>query len=367
LLAFLAMASPPGSLAMEGTCGPLRTDCHLISSSSDKLDMLQVLASLDSGVDDSSSAVEKSNSASTVLATTTHAAAVDVVSANAGNTCPTDYTKITSKAACIASLDILGPGSDPVRSYPAYDFKGSEDDADWPAGCYECWGMRGCRDGVWFNAHQTGAVHGKATPICAKNLEPLTTGGVLWMGDSDTDYWTTTRTLAPGSYNVAVGGYTCEDLLGDLDAMLAVFLPSVVHITCGENDLSNGASPTTAFRYFEQVLEKITATGARAIIMGTKDEPSERAIWSKYARYDAKVRALAESLAVTSSPPAKLSVVDVNAGFKALGNPRSFYADDRLHLSAEGYALWDDWSTLALADNSCVVWLSGTCLVSITT
>ena len=68
--------------------------------------------------------------------------------------------------------------------------------------------------------------------------------------------------------------------------------------------------------------------------------------------------------------------------FETLGNPNSFYRRDKLHLSSEGYALWDQWATLALGDSSgcavrakiqrghdastrphhrCVRWLGGAC------
>mmetsp|Transcript_116018 Transcript_116018/g.315002 ORF Transcript_116018/g.315002 Transcript_116018/m.315002 type:complete len:119 (+) Transcript_116018:1-357(+) len=58
-------------------------------------------------------------------------------------------------------------------------------------------------------------------------------------------------------------------------------------------------------------------------------------------------------------------MVDVNAGFEAMGNPNSLYAADELHLSAEGYSHWDHWVGLALGDSACALWLSGACVLSV--
>merc|ERR1712194_114253 len=73
---------------------------------------------------------------------------------------------------------------------------------------------------------------------------------------------------------------------------------------------------------------------------------------------------LAKGLADASeadSPP--LVVIDVNAGFHELGNPDTFYASVKLHLSPDGYAYWTSWVTTALEDeSSCVVWRSGKCV-----
>ena len=46
---------------------------------------------------------------------------------------------------------------------------------------------------------------------------------------------------------------------------------------------------------------------------------------------------------------------------EAMGNPDSFYADDELHLSSEGYTYWEEWAGLALATPECPMWEGGTC------
>ena len=104
----------------------------------------------------------------------------------------------------------------------------------------------------------------------------MSQGGLLFLGDSDVDYWSSTRSNSywaafPNSSNFAVGGYTCSDVSNDdLDDILAATQPAVVILVCGENDLAYGRSEKAAFQRFESVVATIVATGSQVIYFGTK-------------------------------------------------------------------------------------------------
>ena len=120
-------------------------------------------------------------------------------------------------------------------------------------------------------------------------------------------------------------------------------------------------SEASTFERFTELVAKITGAGARVVYMGTKPEPGTTNLHAQYAQYDQSIRGLATSLADgAASPP--LAMVDVSSAFEALGNPSSLYASDELHLSSSGYGHWTTWAAEALADSSCVVWLSGLCV-----
>ena len=102
------------------------------------------------------------------------------------------------------------------------------------------------------------------------------------------------------------------------------------------------------------------ASGVRVVYMGTKQEPDTVELWAEYAEYDNRVLALAKELAAGSGE-APLAFVDVSAAFNLNGNPIEYYKKDQLHLSAEGYSLWDAWAGAALADPACVHWRAGEC------
>jgi len=294
----------------------------------------------------------------------------EVIVSEMPDSCPGGYSKLTSVWSCRAALDILGPGKDAFEgAYTGDVFKGGQTVSDYPSGCYQCWDC----GGVFFNHHATGSPNGKASPICAKGLEPLKAGGVLWLGASDVDYWledSTSILSAPlTAHNIAVVGYSCQDVLNSLDASIDAFQPSVVVLVCGENVLASDADVDDAFSRFQTIVTQISNGGARVIMLTAK--PGIAGLGEQYARYDAKVQDLAASLAGESSGSvAPLAVVDVSAGFIALGNPSSFYVDDDQGwseelLSAEGYSQWNRWVRLAFGDSACALWRSDACVVSV--
>ena len=218
---------------------------------------------------------------------------------------------------------------------------GDEDESSWPSGCYFCDDVGGCQDGFWFNEDTEGAAKGKAQPVCGKGLEPLSdTTSILFMGDSDVDYWQTQG--YDRSHNVAVGGckvwvvtragrvdatatsrivgtkavmtnrYTCKDVFRETDAMLDAFGPGLewVVLVCGENDIAYGTKPSKAFARFKSIVDEVMATGARLLYMGTKPEPSTKSMWDEYREYDKLIREYATSLADAAADP-PLVMVDV--------------------------------------------------------
>ena len=114
-------------------------------------------------------------------------------------------------------------------------------------------------------------------------------GEVLFIGDSDIEYWSkaavSTWIAFPNSNNVGVAGFTCAQVLSELDAHLARYAPSTAVLVCGENDLIS-TSASTAFSRFVQVVERIIASGARVVFLSTKPEPSTDSLHAKYRDYD---------------------------------------------------------------------------------
>jgi lysophospholipase L1-like esterase len=246
-----------------------------------------------------------------------------------------------------------------------YNYIGEATESDWPKGCYSCEDTADCEDGVFFNNDATGAANGNATSLCAiEGWEAaLDETKVLFVGDSDMDYWNTNAFL-PESQNVGYGGYTCEETLAEIDANLDVFKPDWVVMTCGENDLTDSDVATT-YPFFEQIVDKILATGARAITLGTKPEPDTGDLHAQYEEYDDLVRELATDTAAASSEgtPPPLVMIDTYPSFVEIGNPGTLYHEDGLHLADDGgYEYWQEWLETALVDDeSCTRWVSGSC------
>ena len=160
--------------------------------------------------------------------------------------------------------------------------------------------------------------------------------------------------------NVGEGGTTCRQWVKRIVKEVDKYTPkTAVVLVCGENDLYNRYADEV-FKDFRKVVEKIYANGVdRIIYMGTKPEPDTKYLHKDYREYDEMIR----NYFVDAEPDGKFTMVDVYPSFVAMGNPRSLYANDDLHLSKEGYNYWNNWLQSALTDNNCVRWQDGDCAV----
>jgi len=183
---------------------------------------------------------------------------------------------------------------------------------------------------------------------------------ILFAGDSDIEYWEKTNQMYPNSVNRGDGGTTCNQWKNSIDEWLTKDQPSTVVLVCGENDLADGYSAAQAFSNFKKVVSKISAKGATTIYMGTKPEPDTTDLHAEYQKYDALIRDY-----YGGTQEESFVMIDVYPSFVELNNPQSFYQDDKLHLSTEGYGYWDDWLNDALNDNSgCLRWESAECVLA---
>jgi len=277
----------------------------------------------------------------------------------ADDSCPDDYTRITDLGECRAAMPFI-EGGDPNG------FMGSEDDSDFPAGCYSC-SNRGCGadgSGVWFNKATKGSDHKGARPICQKGFE-VRTGETIFVGDSDIDYWASSSKAVPESYNLGIGGATCKDVTKEIDFILERFQPKSVVLVCGENDLGGGTSVAQTFKFWTQVVDKITAAKVPIVQLGTKPEADSKNLHGKYRSYDRKIKAAVAARA-GDADKSSLVFVDTYKAFVALGNGDMYYDPDEkpdyLHLGPIGYALWDHWVQKGLSNRlGCVQWNGDTC------
>lgn len=274
------------------------------------------------------------------------------------NSCSPGWTRITDLGECRAAMPFI-EGGDPNG------FMGTETDGDFPAGCYSCSKSR-CGEagsGVWFNhATKDLSKHG-ARPICQKGFA-VEKGKTVFVGDSDIDYWVSSSKAVPGSYNVGIGGATCNDVIKEIDFILQRFEPKSVVLVCGENDLGGGASVATTFNRWTKVVNKILDASVPIVQLGTKPEADSKNLWKKYQRYDAKIKKVVADRAADALKPS-LVFIDTYEAFLALGNGNNYYDPDEkpdyLHLGPEGYALWDKWVKNGLSNFGCVLWNGDIC------
>lgn len=290
-----------------------------------------------------------------------------------GNTCLPGYTYISSWPSCRAALSAYSSSLAPDDTGSAifgYDFVDTETEQNWPKGCYHCDDVNGCWDGAWYNNHDTGSANAGAELICGKvdDFEPTVKEQILFIGDSDVDYWTGVENnddfvdANTKKFNVGIGGYTCQDVKDEVEPFLDVFDPSKVVLVCGENDLFVRSVAET-FQLFREVVQSYIDGGVETVFaFSTKPEPSTTWLHYKYRKLD---QLIVEWIQTDDQIDGRFVFIDTYNGFEDLGNPDNLYRGDRLHLSRKGYGYWEAWLAIAMEQNSplCRMWRSGDCII----
>lgn len=115
--------------------------------------------------------------------------------------------------------------------------------------------------------------------------------------------------------------------------------PGAVLVFAGTNDAAAGVAPdgiVTRFRCLRQQVGRSLGWETPVVFIGITPTPSRWAGWGNANAVNEGVRALAEA-------DRGVFYADVTTPFLATGSPPrdDLFVDDRLHLSEEGYALWN--------------------------
>lgn len=268
--------------------------------------------------------------------------------------CPRGTEPITTLSGCRAALDLLG--------YSAYDdYNGASSEADWPKGCYYCKNVDQCENGFWFNNDKSGGEQKGTQRVCHKHYD-VDKPKILFVGDSDIDYWDTGAAF-PGSMKVGVAGYTTKDVIKEVDTWVEELDPEWVVLVCGENDFLPNKRRITekALKRFKSIASKFIQDGARVIYLGTKPEPDSTDLFKEYKYYDAQLRTWVAEQA-QGKDLAPIQMIDVFKSFTT-ANTKKMYNTEKLHMSRMGYKFWNGWVKLAMGSKDpCVLWQDGVCV-----
>lgn len=165
-------------------------------------------------------------------------------------------------------------------------------------------------------------------------------GGVLFVGSSSIRLWNDLETSFSGLPVVikrGFGGSRLSDCVSLANRLVLPYRPRTVVVYAGENDLAEGATPQEVLERFATFVRLIKAElpDSRIAFVSIKPSPLRAVLMPAVRQANALVQAYSQT-------QPGLDFIDVHSHMlDADGQPRGeLFSGDRLHLNAQGYALW---------------------------
>jgi lysophospholipase L1-like esterase len=175
----------------------------------------------------------------------------------------------------------------------------------------------------------------------ADSLSFPPSGEILFIGSSSFRMWNGVESCFPGYpiLNRAFGGSTLEDQIRYAADIVYPYHPRQVVIYCGENDFASSDSITPAMvnqrfvTLFTMIRNRLP--GVPVTYVSMKPSPSRWRLKDKYIESNHFIRKFLRRQKQTSY----VDVWKIMLGKDGQPLPEIFL-DDRLHMNAEGYRLW---------------------------
>ncbi len=169
-------------------------------------------------------------------------------------------------------------------------------------------------------------------------------GGVVFVGSSSIRLWSDLETSfadQPVVIKRGFGGSQLRDCVGLAHRLVLPYRPRLVVLYAGENDLAEGASPQEVFERFQAFVHAVQAAlpESRIAFVSIKPSPARAHLLPAIREANERIRAHIEAHGRLDPG---LDFIDVHSlMLDAGGQPRpDLFSGDRLHLNADGYALW---------------------------
>lgn len=174
----------------------------------------------------------------------------------------------------------------------------------------------------------------------ADKVKPVQPGGVLFVGSSSIRLWDDLEQQfqdQPVLVKRGFGGSQLSDCAAHLDRLVVAYKPRLVVLYAGDNDLNAGRTPQQVFDSYQQFVDGVhrALPDTRIAYVSIKPSPSRARLLPQVREANALIRQRA------AADP-RLDFIDIyQPMLGADGQPRpELFREDRLHLNAQGYALW---------------------------
>ena len=162
---------------------------------------------------------------------------------------------------------------------------------------------------------------------------------VLFIGSSSIKMWKSLERDFPGTnvLNRGFGGSWTNDLLHYMDRIVLPYKPARIVVYCGENDIAHGEAPLVPFENWKTFVARVRKVrpDTKFYYIPIKPNPKRWNFWPKYQQANRLIQQFCEKegLAYLGDIPRKMLGQD---GMPIPG----IFAEDKLHLNAEGYKIW---------------------------
>jgi lysophospholipase L1-like esterase len=163
---------------------------------------------------------------------------------------------------------------------------------------------------------------------------------IVFVGSSSIRFWSSLKADFPGRpvINRGFGGSELIDSVNLADRIIFPYEPREVVIYAGANDLAKGKSPEMVFGDFVALFTRIHEhlPNARVVLIATAPNPSRWANVGNMRKFNSLAREYCQQ-----HDAIFVDVFSLMLGPDGLPKP-DIFRDDRLHMNAEGYAIWKE-------------------------
>lgn len=168
---------------------------------------------------------------------------------------------------------------------------------------------------------------------------PPEKGGILFVGSSSIRFWNTDEAFPKlDVINRGFGGSQTADVLAYADRIVLPYKPRIIVLYAGDNDIAAGKTPQEVFDDTKELFGIIHENLPETRIVYIAIKPS----LFRWGLVD-KMRAANALIRDHAAGDDRIDFLDVDAPMLGEdGKPREeLFIKDGLHLSDEGYALWN--------------------------
>lgn len=170
-------------------------------------------------------------------------------------------------------------------------------------------------------------------------INGFTKNGIMMTGSSSIRMWTSMEAdfSALPVLNRGFGGATIPEVLHFAGKYIFQHEPQIIVFYCGENDISEGATPETVFASFKTFVKIIETRlpETKLVYISMKPSIARWNLWSQYQAGEKLIKDFVNKNPKIIYMDSSFSMLDKNGEVK-----KDIFIEDGLHMNTKGYDGW---------------------------